>query len=115
MACPKRFSDRSSLRSHMRQHTGEKPYKCDVCQHEFRQVSNLNVHKLRHVEANETAKQVVEHVNGDIRECQQIDKFDGDLGERQWTDRCDGDLSEHHFIVKTEPIEQDFSVTAGED
>lgn len=46
--CKKRFSFQQSLKSHVLLHTGEKPFKCEDCGMAFRQIGHLKGHKLTH-------------------------------------------------------------------
>jgi len=43
--CTKHFPSYSLLQRHMRKHTGERPYSCDLCGSMFTQSSHLNRHK----------------------------------------------------------------------
>lgn len=43
--CERGFNSRASLESHLRTHTGERPFVCDLCNKPFSQSSSLNLHK----------------------------------------------------------------------
>ncbi|XP_064465146.1 zinc finger protein ZFP2-like [Ornithodoros turicata] len=43
--CPAQFNRNAHLRLHKRTHNGEKPYKCDVCPAKFRRSSDMQRHK----------------------------------------------------------------------
>ena len=45
--CPSKFPSMSMLERHMRRHTGEKPWSCDLCGVKF----TRNEHKNRHMKA----------------------------------------------------------------
>ncbi|CAB1351743.1 unnamed protein product [Coregonus sp. 'balchen'] len=43
--CEKRFASNSSIRNHMRTHTGEKPFQCIKCGKKFTESGNLKIHQ----------------------------------------------------------------------
>lgn len=45
--CRKEFKKVANMRDHIRVHTDEKPFGCEVCGAHFSQRSNLNKHLLR--------------------------------------------------------------------
>merc|ERR1719318_444095 len=62
--CGKRFSDDSSRLSHSKTHNENRiPFKCDICGKDFSRNTNLKAHMITHSRENKDAKEKVQYTN----------------------------------------------------
>ncbi|WAR17436.1 ZN430-like protein [Mya arenaria] len=48
--CNRLLPSRSHMILHKRIHTGEKPFKCDICGRQFNRKGNMKTHQITHLE-----------------------------------------------------------------
>lgn len=59
--CPAIFKSNTDVRRHERTHTGEKPFKCDVCDKEFNRKGNMEKHMTTHFKGKDRFTYLMNH------------------------------------------------------
>ena len=59
--CPAVFKSNTDLRRHERIHTGEKPFKCSICEKEFNRKGNMEKHMTTHFKGKERYNFLMNH------------------------------------------------------
>ncbi|KAJ8926393.1 hypothetical protein NQ314_021177 [Rhamnusium bicolor] len=66
--CQKDYSSRHALKVHVRQHTDETPYVCEICSEGFRQLVSLKTHMAKHDKAEQASTSQIDQLESQEEE-----------------------------------------------